>query len=185
MASSEITHCLLRVDFFTQPEIFKMSAEERSIYAHCHLQGAKNNMGIFSEHRGSISFRLRTDQEVCYNFFTNNPDLIYFDEATHLIWVKKFYDNVIFGIEGSLYVNQKDKETKKIKEKISFRAIKTRNNFISKIKSTIKKDPLFRKNPKLIREWVSYNFDMLSRINSEVKLLKGNKYNLDELLTSY
>lgn len=188
MAKSEITQCLLKIDIFRNALTFGLSSDQKLLFIYCLMQGAKNNLGIFCENRGSISFTLGIKHEIVHDFFLTQPELIGFDEKTHFIWVKPIYEFIDFGTAGEVMVNKKievTKEGKKVKETktvINWEAVKRKNKFVDKVKAGFRETPAleaFRK------EWVKYNFILLSRLNEEVHSIKDNGRSLDELLKSY
>lgn len=180
---SDITHCLQAINFYERPEVITLAAGENVIYDYCIKQGAKNNLGMFFAERGAISFYLKVDHDLCYNFFLKYPKLIGFCPDTHLIWVKRFYEYVDFGIFGALYRTSKDNKTRLKKQVLNKKALYAKNNFISTVNSKINKEPKLRTHP-FIKEWVEYNRFILEMINDEVKSVDGNGEgrNLDNLL---
>jgi hypothetical protein len=176
--ASEITHCLIRIDFFEHPLIYPLSSDEKLLVAYCVKQAAKNNLGMFREFRGSIAAKLRLDHDMVYHFFLNNPKLIGFDPDSHLIWIKPFYELVNFGVQGEIRKKMKNRKTQVVSEQIDFKEVFKKNAFISKILSAFRDDPylkIFQKS------WMEYNFEFLSRINEQVKSVKDNRRSLDAL----
>lgn len=179
MPRSEITHCLEVIDFYQHDLIFGLKAEEKLIMNYCVKQGAKNNIGIFKKHRGAIALYLGTDTQITHDFFLNHRELVGFDEKTHLIWVKPFYEFVEFGLfkpVDRVFTNKNTKETKTVKSSGFYNDV----NFISKVNSGFRKD--ISLNAFKV-EWVNYNWEFLYRLNEEVRNTKGNKHNFDVLLS--
>ena len=185
MAKSENTHCLILTDLEELAEVFEMSADERNIYFYCIRQGAKNNLGIFVENRGGIAMKLRIKDEICNKFFTKYPDLIGFDPETHLIWIKRIFDYMVLGIDSEIWKEKKDKKTGKSESVLCYKAIKNRNRFISKVKSEFRENKNLKNHKWIKKEWVKHNFEMLKKINDEVKLWEKNKHNLDLILREH
>lgn len=190
--ASDITHCLVKVDLYKQPHFFNLSSDEKLIYIHCLLQGAKNNMGFFREHRGSIAMFLRVDPDICSNFFVSNPDVIGFCPDTHLIWIKTFFVDTDFGLTKNIWYYEEDKNFNEVK-KFNQSALYAKNLFISKVNATLKenlnceithKNIIFKNHP-FVKEWVKRNYNLLDYINHEVKSIKGNgkNRNFDSLLS--
>ena len=113
--ASVISHVLLRTDFYEMTDIFDLSGEEAKIYDYCIRKGALNNMGIFSENRGFISLKLKVSDDACYHFFNRHPKIIGFDPATHLIWVKKIYSLVDYGLTGEIWKQRKDRLAREVR----------------------------------------------------------------------
>lgn len=182
MAKSEITQCLLKIDIFRNALTFGLSSDQKLLFVYCLMQGAKNNLGMFCEFRGSISLTLGIKHEIVHDFFLTQPDLIGFDEKTHLIWVKPIYEFVEFGIGGDVFFQKRNRTTKEVKTVLNWEAIKRKNKFIDKVKAGFRETPILETFKK---EWVKYNFILLSRLNEEVHTIKDNGRSLDELLQSY
>jgi len=166
MATSEITHCLQPVNQYSHPLIFALPPHAKLIFDHCLKQGSKNNLGMFIAHRGEIAMYLGIDHDFVHDFFLTNPDLVGFDQKTHTIWIKPFYDFVDYGLRSQLRKKVKSKETGEIIEIIDRWARDRKNNFISKVLATFKKQESFQV---FLKEWVEYNRELLLHVYKRYK----------------
>lgn len=187
--SSEITKCYIDIDSYKWIECEDMTLTEVAIYEYCLKQGAKNNMGIFSESRFDIARKLKADEAVTYLFFEKFPDSVAFCPETHLIWCKKFYGRIDLGLLNDVWETEQVKGGGQIKVKKQY-VLNTKNKFITKLKQTLKTpvnsksgDVAFLKDHWIIKEWVKKNKSILEMVNDDVKSVSGNNYSLDSVLS--
>lgn len=183
---SEITECLLNINYYTQPHVYKMLSEEQKVYDYCIRHGAGTNLGMLREHRGYIAAVIKIPSEVCDQFFFKYPNEIAFDPETHLIWVKRFYQEANFGFNDPIRILKKNKKTKEIEEKIDWYAFKRKVAFINKITKELREFPLkkgINPNHPFFDQYILYNKELFEKLNNEVKSIPKNRVNLDKILS--
>jgi hypothetical protein len=174
--------CCQRINFYEIPEIASLSGEGKVIMDYCVKRGSERYIGIFSELRGTISFKLKIDDDFCHNFFISNPALIEFCPITHFIWIKNFFTYIDCGISKDVFKTKTDSVTGASSQTLDFTTIYDKNDFIKNIKDALNSQDL--RNHPFREKWIKYNLPRLNLLEDQLSEIRGNNRNFDKIIDS-